>query len=37
MSYDEGKDGYIIWARKSIGAGVAEPSAIIKFQSQAAE
>lgn len=36
MSYDEGKDGYIIWARKSIGAGVAEPSAIIKFESQAA-
>ena len=34
MAYVEGKDGYAIWARKSVGAAVAEPSSIIKFSSK---
>ena len=35
MTYNDGKDGYFIWARKSIGAKVAEADSIIKFQAKA--
>jgi hypothetical protein len=36
MDYNSGKDGYYMWARKSVGATCAEPESIIKFSAKPA-